>query len=83
MRPASSPRSWTLAHCLHIGVVAEGVESEAQLSVLAAHQCHQAQGFLLGRPHPANELGRFMLAAGANQGELASGQREVMQTDAG
>jgi diguanylate cyclase len=52
----------TMGRCLHIRVVAEGVESEAQLRLLVGHQCHQAQGYLLGRPHPAGELGRFMVA---------------------
>ncbi len=39
-----------LGHRLGLEVVAEGVESPAQLEFLAAHGCDLAQGFLLQRP---------------------------------
>jgi diguanylate cyclase (GGDEF)-like protein len=42
-----------LAHQLGVTVVAEGVESEAVRSELQALGCDLAQGFLLGRPMPA------------------------------
>lgn len=44
-----------LARNLHLDVVAEGVETEAQLNWLHAAGCHLVQGFLLGRPLPAAE----------------------------
>lgn len=37
-------------------VLAEGVETEAQLDRLADHRCDMVQGFLFGRPTPAHEL---------------------------
>ena len=40
----------TLARQLDKTVVAEGVESEVQLRTLRRLGCHEAQGFLLGRP---------------------------------
>jgi EAL domain-containing protein (putative c-di-GMP-specific phosphodiesterase class I) len=40
---------------LGMKVVAEGVETEEQLEFLRSHQCTLAQGYLLGRPAPANE----------------------------
>jgi diguanylate cyclase len=43
-----------LAHQLRVKVVAEGVESEAVRSELLALGCDFAQGFLLGRPMPAD-----------------------------
>ncbi len=43
-----------LAHQLGVEVVAEGVESEAVRSELEALGCDLAQGFLLGRPMPAD-----------------------------
>lgn len=39
-----------MAHELKMVVVAEGIESEAQLAFLRDNGCHVGQGFLLGRP---------------------------------
>lgn len=41
---------FSLAHGLELNVVAEGVEHEAQRSLLEALGCDVIQGFLLGRP---------------------------------
>ena len=41
-----------LAHELDMSVVAEGVETAAQLARLAEYGCDVAQGYLLGRPGP-------------------------------
>lgn len=40
----------TLAHSLELNVVAEGVETQAQLDFLREKGCDQVQGFLLSRP---------------------------------
>ncbi|WP_316366618.1 putative bifunctional diguanylate cyclase/phosphodiesterase [Candidatus Thiodiazotropha sp. CDECU1] len=45
-----------LAHSLNMSVVAEGVETETQLDMLSQMGCEAAQGYLLGRPMPPNEL---------------------------
>jgi diguanylate cyclase (GGDEF)-like protein len=45
-----------LAHVLGLRVVAEGVETELQLAHLRAMGCDYAQGFLLGRPEPAERM---------------------------
>lgn len=45
-----------LAHNLGIQVVAEGVETEEQLDFLKAHRCNLAQGYLISRPIPAEDL---------------------------
>jgi EAL domain-containing protein (putative c-di-GMP-specific phosphodiesterase class I) len=45
-----------LARHLGLDVVAEGVESEEVLEVLVALDCDVAQGFLLSRPLPADQL---------------------------
>jgi len=52
-----------LGHSLGLGVIAEGVESEAQLDALAAIGCDFAQGFYIARPLPASELVRFEAVA--------------------
>jgi diguanylate cyclase (GGDEF)-like protein/PAS domain S-box-containing protein len=44
-----------LAHGLDLPVLAEGVETKAQLDFLAAESCNEVQGFLMGRPHPILE----------------------------
>lgn len=49
-----------LAHNLGIQVVAEGVETEAQLQFLKDHQCDLVQGFLFSRPVPASELAEVL-----------------------
>jgi diguanylate cyclase (GGDEF)-like protein/PAS domain S-box-containing protein len=41
-----------LAHNLGLSVIAEGIETEAQLQLLRSHGCDIGQGFLLGRGEP-------------------------------
>ncbi|WP_234086244.1 EAL domain-containing protein [Azonexus sp. R2A61] len=45
-----------MAHELELSVIAEGVESETQSRYLAAHGCDQFQGYLYGRPQPADDF---------------------------
>jgi len=42
----------SLAHALHLPVVAEGVETEAQRAFLEGESCEEMQGYLIGRPEP-------------------------------
>ena len=46
-----------MAHGLDLVAVAEGVETEAQQDFLTVAGCDLAQGFLLGRPVPIDDLG--------------------------
>ena len=43
----------TLAHSLKLKVIAEGVETEAQLNYLRSHLCDAIQGYYFSRPVPA------------------------------
>jgi diguanylate cyclase (GGDEF)-like protein/PAS domain S-box-containing protein len=44
-----------MAHCLHLQVVAEGVETLQQLQFLKAHDCGEGQGYYFSKPVDPNE----------------------------
>jgi len=45
----------SLAHSLRLKVIAEGVETEAQLTYLQRHGCDYMQGYFFSRPMPAED----------------------------
>jgi len=44
-----------IAHTLEIPVVAEGVETKAQLALLKQMKCDAVQGYMFGRPAPSDK----------------------------
>ncbi|MGV3743518.1 MAG: putative bifunctional diguanylate cyclase/phosphodiesterase [Burkholderiaceae bacterium] len=50
----------SMAHALGLTVVAEGVETESQLTILRSLGCDEAQGYLFARPMSAEAAGRFL-----------------------
>ncbi|MDQ5910772.1 MAG: hypothetical protein QG599_2869 [Pseudomonadota bacterium] len=50
----------TLGHGLGLKVVAEGVETPEQRRILVEQGCDLAQGYLFGRPAPAEEFGHWL-----------------------
>ena len=48
-----------LAHKMGLNVVAEGVETEAQLKFLLSIGCNKIQGFLISKPLPADKVMDF------------------------
>lgn len=50
----------SMAHSLHMQVVAEGVESRAQMAYLRRNRCDDIQGFHYSRALPAAELARLV-----------------------
>ncbi len=50
----------TLAHTLRLEVVAEGVETDAQLRFLHLLRCDEWQGYLFSKPVPAAEFERLL-----------------------
>lgn len=53
-----------MAHSLRMAVVAQGVQTDAQLALLAAEQCDTVQGHLLGQPLPAQGASAFLADGG-------------------
>jgi diguanylate cyclase (GGDEF)-like protein/PAS domain S-box-containing protein len=49
-----------LAHNLNLRVIAEGIETKAQLSYLRDHGCDEMQGFYFSRPIPAAEIEQLL-----------------------
>jgi len=54
-----------MARELKLKVIAEGVETEAQLKFLREHRCDQVQGYLIGRPASAADFERLFRSHGA------------------
>ncbi|MCK0509665.1 bifunctional diguanylate cyclase/phosphodiesterase [Aromatoleum buckelii] len=57
-----------LAHRLQLKVVAEGVETEAQLGYLRQHDCDEMQGYYFAKPMPAESFSELMVTAKALAG---------------
>jgi diguanylate cyclase (GGDEF)-like protein/PAS domain S-box-containing protein len=51
----------SMAHSLKLDVIAEGVETAAQLSYLRRNQCDQIQGYHFSRPMPADQVTELLL----------------------
>ena len=56
-----------LAHNLGMGVVAEGVETDAQRNLLLSLGCESLQGYLLHRPMPVEQVDLLLNTAGGEQ----------------
>ena len=53
-----------LAHTLGLFVIAEGVETDAQVACLRTLDCDLIQGFVVSKPLPADEFELLMIAPG-------------------
>jgi diguanylate cyclase (GGDEF)-like protein/PAS domain S-box-containing protein len=52
----------TIAHNLGMQVVAEGVETNQQLSFLSGLRCEQLQGYLYSKPLPESDFQKYLLS---------------------
>jgi len=55
----------SMAKTLNLKVIAEGVETEAQMSFLRAHQCDEIQGYYFSKPLSISEVADKLRGAGA------------------
>jgi EAL domain-containing protein (putative c-di-GMP-specific phosphodiesterase class I) len=62
-----------MARRLGIDVIAEGVETELQLSFLASNHCRCTQGFLFSKPLPIDALQEWLAARETVPGVLPAG----------
>jgi len=56
------PQTLQVSMSILNSVVAEGVETHVQLTVLQGLQCDVAQGYYFGRPVPASRLTELLLS---------------------
>ncbi len=52
-----------VGHSMSLKVIAEGIETEEQLRTITEMGCEMAQGFLLGRPSPAEVIEGLLMGA--------------------
>jgi diguanylate cyclase (GGDEF)-like protein/PAS domain S-box-containing protein len=67
----------SMAHSLHMQVIAEGVESRAQMALLRRHFCDEIQGFHFSRALPPAELARLVRDNRAQPTRPAPDDRKV------
>ncbi|MDF1832743.1 MAG: ammonium transporter [Porticoccaceae bacterium] len=62
----------SLAQSLDLQIIAEGVETQAQLAFLRQQTCHSYQGYLFSRPLPADEIPHTLSQNDKNTGNMSS-----------
>ena len=59
-----------LAESLGLQVTAEGIERDEELDYLTERHCALGQGYLLGRPQPADEIALLLERQAAHGGSV-------------
>ena len=83
LQPQAQPQSAAIVRAviglgrgLAIPVVAEGVETKAQLEFLAAEKCDQIQGYLIGRPAPIEHYAELVGRIGQTPAQVIPLRRQ-------
>jgi diguanylate cyclase (GGDEF)-like protein/PAS domain S-box-containing protein len=63
-----------LGHGLEMSIVAEGVETQEQLSFLSEEGCDAVQGYFIGRPQP---IGQYAALVGRSSGNTVEAARKT------
>ncbi|WP_244669958.1 bifunctional diguanylate cyclase/phosphodiesterase [Kaistia sp. 32K] len=71
-----------LGHILHLQVLAEGVESEPQLSLLRSESCDEVQGYFFSRPLPAEAFADWIAQYGEGTSGPVQGSTETEHASA-
>ena len=74
----------SMAHSMKMHVIAEGVESRAQMAYLRRHRCDEIQGFHFSRPLPADEMAEMLAnnrAMPAEQESAESSRQTLLLVD--
>ena len=66
-----------LGHSLGMTTTAEGVETEAQLSMIRDQGCTEVQGFLLSAPLPATAVSELLSRFGTKGAAAAMRSRDA------
>lgn len=61
-----------LGKAFDLRIVAEGVETEYQLSLLTAAHCHHVQGYIFSRPYDSKTIEKFLSTAIAGRAKQAN-----------
>ena len=69
-----------MGHRLDVGIVAEGVETEAQAEFLRGHGCDEAQGYHLGRPMKGEVFEALLLEHAAHTEHAQASPKEAQPT---
>jgi EAL domain-containing protein (putative c-di-GMP-specific phosphodiesterase class I) len=62
-----------MARTLGMDVIAEGIETERQLTIMRQMRCPEMQGFLLGKPLPGEAVRQYL-------DDIAAGERQRLQS---
>jgi EAL domain-containing protein (putative c-di-GMP-specific phosphodiesterase class I) len=62
-----------MAQSLGMDVIAEGIETEQQLTIMRQMRCLEMQGFLLGKPLPGEAVRQYL-------DDIAAGERQRLQS---